>query len=447
MELLRRSARVVVVALVTLLSMGCASSSVSSGAVGAPSAASRAHDPIRALHRLYQLGESLALRGDHVGAVALWRQTFLLLPSGPEADALRSKLVVRMSRGVLMAYQGTQNPAYLDWGRQVLERYLAKLDELHGDHGIHGRSELFELLGELEAKLEAVETTESARSRDAGQSELADAAKAGGGPVDDARSTSIDGEAAPDDRDMATDIDSAFDNLHEHENTHRGEPVDPRGMSRSVVVRDRGRLARLDDPRVQRHLRHPSPLGQTLFESDYGRYHATRVLVRRGVSRALDPDSSHEERRAARRRAADAVRAARDKLATCYEEALSRKPQLVTRIAFELTFATDGSLDGVSIAEGHLVDAVGDACAMWAFMGVQLEPVAEAMSSEVQVEVPLTVFLQPERGPYVAPRIHYSQQPGMGPGDTLFEYDLGRLYEMGRGIDVKAAPDQRYLSR
>jgi hypothetical protein len=397
-----------------VLAAGCtgqtASESVSPSTVSKPSKS-------RALHRLFQLGAAHEQRGDHLGAVALWRQTFLMLPTGSEGDRLRQEILLRMTDALLAAHEADGRREHLVWGDQMLERYVAKHEALFGDEAqaVAKREELYARLGEFKVRLDV---------------ESGDAALAG----EDRRI------GAPSDGPETETIDEGFDALesHEHErsmavDTHRGELVGAEGIHRNMTVRSRGRLATLDDPAVQRYLRHPSPMGQSLFVGD-GLYHPARVLVRKGPSRVATDALDQGDRGSARKQVFALVRQARSDLEVCYAEALTRAPDVVSRVEFDLTVDEHGKLLAMDITEGRVVDAVGNACATWAMMRAEVEPLQmeEQLAQRVEVRVPMTFFLEGAKGPSRS-----WLGGGATPGDAIGEYDADRIKLHDAGAEVQ----------
>jgi hypothetical protein len=357
-----------------------------------------------AVKRLYQLGEDYFEVGDYPGAVALWRQVFLLLPADEAGDRLRHQLVARMAYGLMLAFEQTGQPAHLDQAEQFLERWVAKHEALFptGPAREAERAQMYELIGQIAIL----------RDRGAGEPDRL-------GPTQS--EATIVGEFETLERAQADD--------------HAGEEVGPDGIKREIVVPKNNRLASISDPRVRRWLSHPSPLGPSLMEGGDEPYSPTRPLVRAGVSKLATKGASARDERLARRQLRQVVRVARPRLEQCYAEALTRAPVLVSKLEVEVTIDEEGRVTQSKIEDGRLIDAVGDACVMWALMGA--EPLPDtALASRVTLAMPVTFFIQNEA------RITPSMMPGpsgpspANPGDTMLEYGADRQTKGDRGADV-----------
>ena len=355
-------------------------------------------DRTLATSRLYLLGEQYFDRGDYVDAVAMWRQVFLLIPSGPEGDHLRHQLVARMGYGLLHAHAKSGDPQTLNWGVQMLERYVAKHEALFPD-GVEARGEIYELIGEMELALE--------------RGAAGDGGIEGGGIV------------APD------EIEQEFVELGRTQQAadHAGEVVDESGLRREVVVKKQSRFATMEDPRVRSYLRSGSPLGDSLLAGGDSPYNPTRPLVRAGASRVRS-DAGAKDQRLARRQMRELVRHVRPRLEQCYAEALTRAPVLVSKIDLAVTFDEAGNVADTSVADGRVVDAAGNACVVWAVMEARPRLPEEALAAAVTVELPVTFFLQFSSGPrpdsYALPQ-GFLDGGSANPGGAIQQYNGARM--------------------
>src|SRR5690606_12138131 len=190
-----------------------------------------------------------------------------------------------------------------------------------------------------------------------------------------------------------------------------GEVLDADGIERQVDVKRE--LARLDDPEVQAFLRHPSPLGASLFTGGDEPFNPTRPLVR--YSRpAIEARLSPELRRYLWRRL-DAVRG---KLEHCYSSSLMRAPEIHVKKRVRLRADESGRLIVEDQGEIPLGDAQGDACVARAFAQAS---VARPELEAVEIDLKISFFIQPAR--YIQ---RSYLEGGGGIGDALHEYASDR---------------------
>lgn len=373
----------------------------------APVSTMSEQDRTLATSRLYMLGEQYFDRGDYVNAVAMWRQVFLLIPSGPEGDHLRHQLVARMGYGLLHAHAQSGNAETLNWGVQMLERYVAKHEALFPED-VEARGEIYELIGEMGLALE--------RGAEGGiaSGELVEPEEIEREFVELGRTQA----PAPAD--------------------HAGEQVDEEGLRREVLVKKTSRLATMDDPRVRSYLRSGSPLGNSLLAGGDSPYNPTRPLVRAGTSRVRSYAAARDQR-LARRQIRELVRQVRPRLEQCYAEALTRAPVLVSKIDLAVTFDEAGNVADSSVADGRVVDAAGNACVVWAVMEARPALPEEALASAVTVELPVTFFLQFSSGPRpdtFAPTGGWLDGGSANPGEAIQQYNGARMTRGDRAASV-----------
>ena len=160
------------------------------------------------------------------------------------------------------------------------------------------------------------------------------------------------------------------------------------------MVRGRGRLATLDDPRVVERLRSKfsTPWADlVLTKPGIELIHGPRPLVR-GTSR-LAGDGTRRQHQLARRAGQSLLREARQPLRDCYDAAFSRQPLDALTSKIEASIHPDGSVTHVRIVDGGLVDGYGDACLIEALETASVAPLAEA-EVPVRVQVALVFFYE-----------------------------------------------------
>lgn len=352
-----------------------------------------------AVRRLYQLGEANFARGDHEGAVALWRQTFLLLPRTAEGDRLRHALVQRLGFGLLSAYATDLDPGHLEWGQRVMERYLAKHEELFGDDTAarKAREPIYELLGDIELRLD------EELNPGVGLSDVVVA--------------------------VHDEVENAFDEIQRDDDWHTGEVLDDDGMTREVVVKD-SPFATGEEERVKAYLHDDRYMGPSMFDDDGEPLNLTRPLVRRGIIMA-GRGAAAKDRRASHKYVAQLVKENRPALEQCYEELLTRAPVLAAKVKLTVSLDENGELAGLRVAEGHLGDAHGDACVYWAIARADGQAKPPQLTSAVDLELPITFFVQPER--HISDtrwKGAPSAAGGSSMGDATFEFKQAREANM-----------------
>lgn len=379
--------RLLLVGLAVGLGAGCA------GAKGAESArAPRVRGP--SASEIYRVGEARYAAGAYDEAVRLWRHALLELPQTRGYDDLRHKLVLRMAYGQLMAWSTSGHPGHLTDAKQMLDRYVARHEGLHGDgtRARRERGEVYELLYQVESRLPgegegATEENEAAT----------DGAREGGAGDVLAPATIRDApDAAPDD--APVDDEALIVSADE---------IDPQGDARDGRDRERhrrdGRLREItvkrdrpsvDDPEMRAKLRDEfsNPFnGYVLTAPGVVEWFSARALVRSGLGRPASDDAGAAQRRQARRLARAVIDTARPELKACFEAAHSRRPGTVSMPTVQLSVDDGGAITDAFVTTGDVVDALGELCVVEALEGTTLD--ADDAESATIV-VPLTLFVE-----------------------------------------------------
>ena len=327
-----------------MLALGCAAPNRTRGTAPAPS-------------EIYTIGEARYAEGKYEEAVMLWRHALLELPQTPGYDDLRHKLVLRMAYGKLMAWSQSGNEAHLDGAKQMLARYVAKHEELHGEgaKAERQRGEVYELLYEVESRMpEAVAEQEA-------EPEIAEA------ELDDAE---------PDEPVEAADPEP------------RSKTWGPNGQVRRIVVR--GERPSVDDPATRARLRSDFANafdGYVLAAPEVVEYHGPRTLVRAGLVKEIETGDG-TKRRDGRALGRAVVTEARPAVRECFAAAYARNPGSIAALTVELS-VDEGTVTSAKVVDGAFVDPLGELCMVEAFERTTItEPGAAT------VEVPLTVWMQ-----------------------------------------------------
>ncbi|MEM7160064.1 MAG: hypothetical protein AAF799_44920 [Myxococcota bacterium] len=360
---------------------GCAGGSRTARAPSKPSAG-----------EIYGHGEARYAAGAYDEAVQLWRHAVLELPQTAAYDELRHKLVCRMAYGQLMSWNASRDPGYLTDAKVMLDRYLERHESLHGDSesATKQRGDIYELLYQVESRLPAQSEAVGAGAEAEGE-EVAFAEAA-------TSSESFD-ETAP--RAAPEDAESWSDDEDSDE-------------VRTIVVR---RQPSVDDPEIRRRLNHPlyNPFNLNgLGAPEMVVYHGPRAMVRRGLARANGDVSA---RREGRRAASFAMDAARPEIAECFAAAHARQPGAVSRTMLSFSVEPDGSISEAMIADGQVVDTLGDLCVIEALENATVR--SEVVAARREVAIPITMWmtgtmLMDEWGGGVQPAGHWSM-PFNGP--------------------------------
>jgi hypothetical protein len=327
--------------------------------------------------RIYMVAEERFAAGAYDEAVALMRHSVLQLPTSPEHDGLRHQLLLRMAHTQLQAHAASGQVGQLQDAQQMLTRYVERHEQLfgEGEEARAERGEAYELLYEVEKRLEP-------STSEVSPTEIAVVTAAGDRAVEDP-GAEADAESL--------DSEPAAAQLSDHVPAD-GESAD--GNVREIVVRQRPRLASLDDPGVVAHLRSDfsSPeAGLVLTRPGVELVHGPRPLVR-GTSR-LAGRGDRQDQQLARRAGQSLVRDARDTLRSCYEAAFTRQTVDALQSTVEASIHPDGSISQVRIVSGGLIDGYGDACLIEAMQRTTVAPLAKA-EEPVRVQLALTFFYE-----------------------------------------------------
>ncbi len=378
-----------------LANAGCADRQTSQHRLRAPH-----QQPVVTPHakKLYALAEQRYAEHDYGGAVALWRQVFLQLPSDPSGDALRHKLVARMAHALTQRYTETRDPAPLRAAQGLLTRYLEKHEALFGDgpEGVRARWELVGMLVEIESVLEAGE--EQAQEQEQEQAQEPE-------PEHDRLAVTRSADAPPPKVEAPS--------LREHDSSDRPSSTPRRRArvgraaprQRAVAGEDgvrvvevggqeptRHKLGFIDNRGARAFMLNPGLNGASVFDTDQRYLHGPRVLVRLGMPGVESAEMSSDDRQRARAHARATVVALRPAIASCFTEAMGRAQSSWTRVTVDFTMLPDGRIERVSISDGVMLDVVGDLCLLESFERARSEYLGDA---RVAARVPLTVFFQP----------------------------------------------------
>lgn len=313
--------------------------------------------------RLYALAEASFADGDYEGALILWRQVFLQLPEGKQADALRHKLVERMTYGLTSGYVATGDEGLLVQAHQLLTRYLEKHEQLFGYGGdaIRERWELSAALNDVDRELMRVQAGERPPPTPA---QLAARQR-------QTRADKLSGDEFT--------LDEGLESRFSVESPK--PPKDP--------------LKFLEDESALRFFGHEGLNGGSPFKAGANKpLYGPRILVRIGAPKIADNRLSRELRRTAQARARASVKTIRPVVAACFTQAMGRVPRSWTKVDVNMVVRPDGGLERVHIADGDLLDPRGNLCLLNALRGVS-SPTTDGPAESVAVRVPLTVFFQP----------------------------------------------------
>ncbi|MBC8070216.1 MAG: hypothetical protein IAG13_17930 [Deltaproteobacteria bacterium] len=301
--------------------------------------------------RLYSIGEQAMGKGRATEAVALWKRAILLLPATKDYDDLRHRLVLRLGYGMMLASESSGQRAYAVDAAQMLDRYAARHEELFGDgeKAEQQRAEVYELLYEVETKLEATR----------------------GKP---------DADAPPEV--AATTPDEGAPELEQ----------------RKVSVPGKRKLARpsVDDPQVRARLNSRATnveTGLVMAAPGFQKLHPARGLVRmHGLARPIGSSNGSADLQSIARAAFVSVRPA---LRTCFAQAFARTPTEYVDTQAELVVEPDGSVSAAEIVGSNVVDAAGSKCVRERLADASIE--GGAPSERVRVRVPLLFYWEDAR--------------------------------------------------
>ncbi len=322
------------------------------------SATQRTHSRASAA-RMYQMAEALVSEGRYAEGVRLIRHAILSLPRTEDADDTRHTLVVRMAYVQLLAAQSQQDAGYARDAARVLLRYGRHHESLFGDQRADERDAIYELLYEAETLAEALQANpESAVAPDSSDAEV------------------VERSSSPPPLD-----------------THAGEVLEAE-INRSVRVR-RGWFYDPDDPEIRRRLESWSSdaMGYDFMtEAGVAVLSGPRPMVRRsGPVRSVRLQRQHPpERWRVRRLGRQVLQESRPGLRECYRQAVARTGVLEADATLEFTVSGSGVVDDVVVADGGIIDGLGDACVVEHLAATNLKP-SEARPA-VRVQLSLKFF-------------------------------------------------------
>lgn len=350
-------------------------------------------DPVALSRQVYDLGEAAWSGGAKFGAVALWRQAFRTLPPEPKFDVLRHRMVMRIGYALIELHRLDGDTYHLEAGREMVDKWIAVRA---GEDETGARDEAYDLLGEFETRLENPPPRSSA-DEEHDRGELA-------------RSRMLAGYEGVENEFRTRDV-------------HSGEKLDSDGVKREVDV---GAWARLDDPKVAAFLRHPDPLGPSLFARGPDPFNPTRPLVRAGVPRIEGEGAQHW--RTAKRETWRIIREQRAALELCYASSMSRAPTEVVRMQVTLEVSDSGRVSAHRTRGDILGDSLGDDCMRRAFERARVD--TEQLQGDRLAVVPLTFFIQHATYIQPGPAMRGSSRLD-GPGI----HDAERKYQRARRVD------------
>lgn len=376
---------------------GCAGASGSTG-LEAPTSLPTAQ-------RLYSIGEERFAAGRADQAVELWRHAILQLPTSSDYDELRHRLILRRAHGQLVANAQTSDRAYLEDGRQMLERYLARHEALFGEgkKAKAQRGEVYEILYEFESRLDGPAALPEPEDEVAFKSASAPVVESKARePV--AKELTEEQEQARNDANLATVgiydsrvVQSAgVAATSQPQRPGLRSPTTKFGPSRpwrdgeirQVHVDTRNRPS-VDDNGTRDSLRswstEPAPWLTLPMVQEFL---PPRPYVRvGGIARRVEGDRA---RLGGHGLAMSVVRKVRPQLRSCYDEAFARRAEAVVVATVEFDVRPDGTIARPNIVAGEVVDPIGDACVLDQLALAQVE--VDPNRPTTRLRVPLTFF-------------------------------------------------------
>ena len=381
-----------------------------------------------AADRIYAVAEARVEQGAYGEAALLLRHALLQLPADASGDELRHKLVLRIAYVEMLAWSASGSRVHLEDAERMLQRYLERHEALFGvtQTARDQRGDVYEILYEVERRLE--------ESPPVGDSTTI--AHASVSPVD-----SIPVDAPSPDSAVPFDSEASARPTKRAESSRAKAPrqtgVSPEhgdddGDVRVVRVRNRARPD-VNDPAVRKRMKSAFTNPEAAMVLTGARWVAIegpRPLVRLATAASAVEANAAEDRRLARSLGRSLVRAARPELRRCYAEAFARQPVTSTETVVELSVNEDGSVSGVRIVDGGLVDGLGDVCVIERLGAAQVDAPPELVASH-RVRLPLEFvyqdtqwFLEP---PSEAPRNQTTAQETILVGPRLIQEARGRL--------------------
>lgn len=303
--------------------------------------------------RLYNVGEERFAAGEPEQAVQLWRHAITQLPPTKDFDALRHELILRLAFGQIVSYHHGGKLVHLFDAKRMLERYLVAHEGLFGEaeKAKAERGEVYEILFEVERRIEDPPVDVAATSAVAMVEPRGDGTAAGGtAPGDDPNATTAAQGASP----------AATTTLPRK--SRRRAREDAEGNDRVVVVDTRDRPS-VDDPAMLKKLKKWGPEdGLVLTAPSVVPWLPARAYVRiDGLAHRLDEG---EGRKGAQSVASAVIRSVRPALRACYDGAFARAPADYALATVEFAVDADGAVQTPRIVDGMVGDALGDVCVL-----------------------------------------------------------------------------------
>ena len=309
--------------------------------------------------QIYALGEARYSEGYLGEAVELWKHSLVALPPNEHNDELRHKLVLRIAHGQLMKWSVSNETAPLRDAQAMLYRYLEKHEALFGDsdRANRERSDVYEILYEVETRLPGGEEFEAAQADGSEEVEEVEA---------------------------------------EETETATADAYVPSTKGEVRKIKVKTQRPSVDDPEMRAKLRsefaNPEN-GYVLAAPELVTLHDTRVLVRGGPPRVVDGDA-RGARKKARRAARSLVDAARADLEKCFTAAISRFPEPHASGVVQLSIDDEGAVSDARFVDGGLIDFLGDVCVMTELESTTV-PDTRAHTA-MTITVPLTFLVEEE---------------------------------------------------
>jgi hypothetical protein len=351
-----------------------------------------------AAERIYAAAEARVEQGAHGEGALLLRHALLQLPSDASADELRHALILRIAYVEMLAWSSSGNRVHLEDAQRMLLRYLELHEAMFGDQEPLrvARGDVYEILYEVELRLD---DAQSPKSSDPGSSAAAPVVAEAAASVTSAERLPVASteESTPRRKARAADHDATA----------------PDKDVRVVRVRSR-QQPDVNDPETRRVMKsafsNPEAF-MVLTRAGVVEAHGPRPLVRlAGPPRSIEGDS-FDERRHARTLGRTLMRAARSELRECLAGAFARQPISSAESTVELSIHPDGTVTGVRIVDGGLIDGLGDVCVIERLQATQVED--PQLLAAARVQLPLEFIYQG------AVMIH--EATGQSPPSTPFD--------------------------
>lgn len=341
-----------------------------------------------AAKRIYAVAEARVEDGAYGDAALLLRHALLQLPADASGDELRHALILRIAYVEMLAWSHNGNRVHLEDAQRMLLRYAERHEILFGDDAASraARGDVYEILYEIESRLEETEAPTSAEVVAAAVPAEAPESSIG---LPERRSVETSTTPPPE----PTKTPRADAKTPRRAKALRAEaetPATDGGDVRHVRVRTR-RGPDVDDPATRAALKSPfsnpeEPM--VLTRAGLVKIHGPRPLVRlAGFPRIVERESSAEDRRLARALGRTLVQTTRTDLRECLAGAFARRPVTSAESTVELSIHPDGTITGVRIVDGGLIDGLGDVCVIERLGAAQLEAPDLVATRRLQVSL------------------------------------------------------------